>query len=69
MQLAGQEVVSHAGSRINLAGGSLDVQSGVVQQSWLRGRDGQLYLLDDAPAEMLYDGLYQGYEVKQERWG
>lgn len=69
VQLAGQEVVSHAGSRINLAGGSLDVQSGVVQQSWLRGRDGQLYRLDDAPAEMLYDGLYQGYEVKQERWG
>lgn len=69
VQLAGKEVVSHAGSHINLAGGSLDVQSGVVQQSWLRGRDGQLYRLDDAPAEMLYDGLYQGYEVKQERWG
>ncbi|MDV9043776.1 filamentous haemagglutinin family protein [Stenotrophomonas sp. RAC2] len=69
VQLAGKEVVSHAGSRINLAGGSLDVQSGVVQQSWLRGRDGQLYRLDAAPAEMLYDGLYQGYEVKQERWG
>ncbi|MGB9101448.1 MAG: filamentous hemagglutinin family protein [Stenotrophomonas indicatrix] len=69
VQLAGKEVVSHAGSRINLAGGSLDVQSGVVQQSWLRGRDGQLYRLDDAPAEMLYDGLYQGYELKQERWG
>ncbi len=69
VQLAGKEAVSHAGSHINLAGGSLDVQSGVVQQSWLRGRDGQLYRLDDAPAEMLYDGLYQGYEVKQERWG
>ncbi len=69
VQLAGREVVSHAGSRINLAGGSLDVQSGVVQQSWLRGRDGQLYRLDDAPAEMLYDGLYHGYELKQERWG
>ncbi|WP_329859235.1 filamentous haemagglutinin family protein [Stenotrophomonas hibiscicola] len=69
VQLAGKEVVSHAGSHINLAGGSLDVQSGVVQQSWLRGRDGQLYRLDDAPAEMLYEGLYQGYEVKQERWG
>lgn len=69
VQLAGKEVVSHAGSRINLAGGSLDVQSGAIQQSWLRGRDGQLYRLDDAPAEMLYDGLYQGFEVKQERWG
>lgn len=69
VQLAGKDVVSHAGSRINLAGGSLDVQSGAIQQSWLRGRDGQLYRLDDAPAEMLYDGLYKGFEVKQERWG
>jgi hypothetical protein len=60
----------HAGgSRINLAGGSLDVQSGVVRQSWVRGVDGQVYRLDEAPAEMLFDGLYSGHEVKQERWG
>ncbi|WP_313248206.1 filamentous haemagglutinin family protein [Stenotrophomonas indicatrix] len=67
--LGGSEVVAAAGSRINLAGGSLDVQSGAIQQSWLRGIDGQVYRLDDAPAEMLFDGLYKGYEVKQERWG
>lgn len=69
VQLSGSEVVTHAGSRINLAGGSLDVQSGAIKQSWLRGTDGQLYRLDDAPAEMRYDGLYRGFEVKQERWG
>ena len=67
--LGGREVVTHGGSRINLAGGSLDVQSGVIRQSWVRGVDGQVYRLDDAPAEMLFDGLYSGHEVKQERWG
>lgn len=67
--LGGREVITHGGSRINLAGGSLDVQSGVIRQSWVRGVDGQVYRLDDAPAEMLFDGLYSGHEVKQERWG
>ncbi len=45
------------------------MQSGVIRQSWVRGVDGQVYRLDDAPAEMLFDGLYSGHEVKQERWG
>ncbi|MEJ6329131.1 filamentous hemagglutinin family protein [Stenotrophomonas maltophilia] len=67
--LGGSEVITHGGSRINLAGGSLDVQSGVIRQSWVRGVDGQVYRLDDAPAEMLFDGVYNGHEVKQERWG
>lgn len=67
--LGGREVITHGGSRINLAGGSLDVQSGAIRQSWVRGVDGQVYRLDDAPGEMLFDGLYSGHEVKQERWG
>lgn len=67
--LGGREVITNGGSRINLAGGSLDVQSGVIRQSWVRGVDGQVYRLDEAPAEMLFDGLYSGHEVKQERWG
>ncbi|MGF6416711.1 filamentous hemagglutinin family protein [Stenotrophomonas sp. AN71] len=69
VQLSGSEVVTHGGSKINLAGGSLDVQSGVIKQSWLRGTDGQLYRLDDAPAEMQYAGLYKGFEVDHQRWG
>ncbi|OCK47879.1 transporter [Stenotrophomonas maltophilia] len=69
VQLSGTEVVTHGGSRINLAGGSLDVQSGVIKQSWLRGTDGRLYRLDDAPAEQQYAGLYKGFEVDHQRWG
>lgn len=69
VQLSGSEVVTHGGSKINLAGGSLDVQTGVIKQSWLRGTDGQLYRMDDAPAEMQYVGLYKGFEVDHQRWG
>lgn len=67
--LGGQEVVTRAGSRINLSGGALDVQTGYVQQTWLRGADGRLYTLQDAPAGLAYAGIYQGYEVDHERWG
>jgi filamentous hemagglutinin family protein len=67
--LGGSEVVTHGGSRINLAGGSLDVATGHINQTWLRGNDGQLYRLDDAPAAMMFDGLYRGFESEHERWG
>ncbi|HDS1146149.1 MULTISPECIES: filamentous haemagglutinin family protein [Stenotrophomonas] len=69
VQLAASEVISSSGSRINLSGGSLDVASGTIRQSWLRGNDGQLYLLDDAPADRGFAGLYRGYELEQARWG
>ncbi len=67
--LGGNEVVTQAGSRINLAGGSLDVATGTIHQTWLRGNDGQLYRLDDAPAAMGFAGLYRGFESEHARWG
>lgn len=67
--LGGNEVVTQAGSRINLAGGSLDVATGTIHQTWLRGNDGQLYRLDDAPAAMGFAGLYRGFESEHTRWG
>lgn len=69
VQLSASEVISSAGSRINLAGGSLDVASGTIRQSWLRGRDGQLYRVDDAPTDTVFAGLYRGFELEQARWG
>ena len=44
----GAEVVTQAGSAINLSGGTLDVQSGEIRQSWLRGEDGRLYTTDSS---------------------
>ncbi len=69
VRFEGAEVVTQAGSAINLSGGTLDVQSGEIRQSWLRGDDGRLYLADRAPGDLLYSGLYRGYEAVSRRWG
>ena len=65
----GGELVTRAGSDINLSGGTLDVRDGYIRQSWLRGADGRLYELSRAPGDLLYTGLYKGFEQKHERWG
>jgi filamentous hemagglutinin family protein len=67
--LGGKEVVTQRGSSINLSGGSLDVQSGYLRQTFLKGRDGQLYDASSAPMDVLYAGVYQGFEAAHPRWG
>lgn len=69
VRFTGGDVVTQAGSQINLSGGTLDVQDGYLRQSWLRGSDGRLYEVSRAPGDLLYTGLYQGYEATSERWG
>ncbi|QAX84866.1 hemagglutinin [Pseudomonas sp. DTU12.3] len=69
VNFAGNDVVTEKGSLINLSGGTLDVQSGAIRQSWLRGADGRLYEVSRAPGDLLYTGLYKGYEDSSERWG
>lgn len=69
VRFEGNEVVTQAGSTINLSGGTLDVAAGMLQQTWLRGQDGRLYTADRAPADLLYTGLYRGYEQTSARWG
>ncbi|WP_353192329.1 filamentous haemagglutinin family protein [Pandoraea pnomenusa] len=69
VQLGGAEVVTRAGSLINLAGGTLDVQTGMIRQSWLRANDGSLYRADNAPGDLRYLGVYRGFEVAHARWG
>ena len=50
VRFEGAEVVTQKGSSINLSGGTLDVRAGTLQQTWLRGADGRLYVADKAPA-------------------
>ena len=69
VEFTGGDVVTRAGSQINLSGGTLDVQDGMIRQSWLRGVDGRLYEASRAPGDLAYTGLYQGYEARSERWG
>jgi filamentous hemagglutinin family protein len=69
IQLGGNEVVTQTGSQINLSGGSLNVATGYVAQTWLVGSDGQLYNANNAPAGMTFSGIYKGFEVAHTRWG
>ena len=65
----GKDVVTQQGAQINLSGGTVDVQAGYIQQTWLKGPDGRLYELSNAPGDILYSGLYKGYEATSARWG
>ncbi len=67
--LGGSEVITQQGSAINLSGGSFNVQTGMVNQTWLKGSDGRLYRIGEAPAGVTYTGVYKGFEDKHERWG
>ncbi|MGF6346867.1 filamentous haemagglutinin family protein [Variovorax sp. W2I14] len=66
--LGGKEVTTQAGSSVNVSGGTLDVQTGYVYQTWLKGSDGRLYSLDKAPSGLTFNGVYKGYELDHARW-
>ena len=68
VRFTGNDLVTQQGSQINLSGGTLDVQGGYIKQTWLKGSDGRLYELSKAPGDLLYDGIYRGYEDYSERW-
>ncbi len=67
--LGGGEVVTQTGSRINLSGGSIDVATGYLKQTWLTGPGGRLYNASSAPADIPYSGVYKGFEDAHARWG
>ncbi len=65
----GKEAVTQQGAQINLSGGTVDVQGGYIQQTWLKGPNGRLYEVSRAPGDILYSGFYKGYEDTSARWG
>ena len=69
VSFGGKDVVTQAGSGINLSGGTLDVQTGMLRQTWLKGADGKLHEAGSAPADLAYAGVYKGYEEEHARWG
>ena len=69
VSFGGKDVVTQAGSGINLSGGTLDVQTGALRQTWLKGADGKMYEAGSAPADLAYLGVYKGYEEEHARWG
>jgi filamentous hemagglutinin family protein len=69
VRLHGDAVIAQGGSAVNLSGGTLNVQTGYIRQTWLKGADGNLYDAATAPGYLRYTGLYRGYERTSERWG
>ncbi|UIN21430.1 filamentous haemagglutinin family protein [Herbaspirillum frisingense] len=67
--LGGTEVITQSGSRINLSGGSLDVRTGYINTTWIKGADGRLYDINHASADIGYGGIYRGFEIEHARWG
>jgi filamentous hemagglutinin family protein len=69
VSFTGGDVVTQRGSSINLSGGTLDVLTGKINQSWLKGADGRLYEVSKAPGDLKYMGVYKGFEDEHVRWG
>lgn len=69
VRLQGNAVVSQSGSSVNLSGGTLNVESGYVRQTWLMGADGNVYNAASAPGYLRYTGVYRGYQRHSARWG
>ncbi|WP_447774576.1 filamentous haemagglutinin family protein [Variovorax boronicumulans] len=66
---SGGELVTQRGASINISGGTLDVLTGRLNQSWLKGADGRLYEVSKAPGDLRYTGVYKGFEDEHARWG
>ena len=66
--LAGGQVVVEKGASVNLAGGSLDYQSGLVNTTWLTGSNGHIYSAANAPAGIPYSGVYHGFSINDTKW-
>ena len=69
LTFTGKEVVTEKSAQLNVSGGTVDVQGGLIRQTWLKGPDSHLYELSKAPGDILYTGFYKGYEDTNQRWG
>ncbi len=65
----GARFTSDTGALLNLSGGTLDVASGSIRQSWLLDGRGRLHLADRALATIPYTRVFTGYVSEHHRWG
>ncbi len=66
---ASGEIVTQSGSVFDIDGGTLQYQGGNLAQSYLVGTNGHLYNVNNAPANITYAGVYDGYTVNHGNWG
>ncbi|WP_342726192.1 filamentous hemagglutinin family protein [Bradyrhizobium sp. B097] len=66
--LSAPEVVAQRGAIFNISGGAVQYQSGYVRQTLLLGNDGRIYNADDAPANLTYVAVANGFIVNHAHW-
>jgi filamentous hemagglutinin family protein len=66
--LVGGTVTVAAGSTINLTGGTVTYDAGMVPQSYVETTSGQIYNVNTAPGNLVYTGVYTGQTVAHPRW-
>ncbi|WP_420967014.1 filamentous haemagglutinin family protein [Bradyrhizobium sp. B120] len=66
--LSAPEVVAQRGAIFNISGGAVQYQSGYVRQTLLLGNDGRIYDADDAPANLTYVAVANGFIVNHAHW-
>ncbi len=69
IQLAAAETVAQPGAVFDIAGGSVRYGPGRVATSWLYDASGRLYDINTARSDIVYAGVYNGFNVKHTRWG
>ena len=68
ISLSAATVVAQPGAVFNIAGGRSAMPPGDTPNTWLIGRNGKLYNVNTAPANVTYAGVYDGFTVSQPRW-
>ena len=66
--LVGGTVTVASGATINLTGGTVTYDAGLMPQSYVQAADGQIYNVNDAPGDLVYDGVYTGDAATHPRW-
>ncbi|WJH41204.1 hypothetical protein N7E02_12170 [Aliirhizobium terrae] len=67
--LSAPEVIAQKGSVFDISGGSLHYEAGYILSTNFQGRNGRIYNLGDARADMTFYGLGNGFVREQDRWG
>ncbi len=69
VSLLANEVIAQQGATFNLSGGSLAYSGGYLKQSSLLGSDGRVYNVNNAPANLTYQAVSDGFVVNHSRAG
>jgi len=64
----GGTIVLSAGATVNLTGGTVTYDAGMVQQSYVQAADGRIFNVNDAPGDLVYTGIYAGEQETHARW-